>query len=83
MLAESEALPLGFVAIVYPEDLGAAGDEPLGCRATCVVGDPWTIAVSLPRSTLRPVCFERAAGMVERLAATGHATTARAGYPLP
>ena|GEM_PF-6175631 len=81
MLAESDALPLRFVAIVTPNDLRPAGQEQLGCRATCVVGEPWTIAVDVPRFTLRPVSFERAVGMVERLTETRHAATARAGYP--
>ena len=81
MLAESDALPLGFVAIVTPNDLRHGRQKQLSCRATCVVGEPWTIAVDVPRSTLRPVSFERAMGMVERLTETRHAATAQAGYP--
>ena len=81
MLAETDALPLGFVAIVALDDLQGGGAEQLSCRATCVVGEPWTIAVDVPRATLRPVSSERAAGVVDRLTETRHAATARAGYP--
>jgi len=81
MLAESDSLPLGFVAIVHPDQLRGGGSGPLSCRATCVVGEAWTIAVDVPPATLRPVSFERAMGVVDRLTETHHAQTARAGYP--
>ncbi len=84
MLAETEALPLGFVAVVEPTDLHHDGPELVACRAASVVGDGWTFAVPVPRATLRPVCYERAVGLLERWAATGaDVATAGAGYPVP
>ena len=82
MLAETEALPLGFVAVVEPADLDDDGPDLLTCRAASVTGDGWTFAVAVPRATLRPVRYERAAGLLESWAGRGaDVALAAAGYP--
>ena len=64
------------VAVVLPEDMQPHEAGRVTCHVTCVVGDPWMIAVDVPRATLRPVSFERAAGVLGRLTQTTHAATA-------
>ena len=82
MLAETDALPLGFVAIVPPADVDLGGPEQVVCRAAVVVGDGFTFPVTVPRSTLRPIHLDRAAGLLETWAEQGlDVTVATAGYP--
>ena len=82
MLAETEALPLGFVAIVCPDDLWPDGPDLLSGRAAVVTGDGWSFSVAVPRGSLRPVQFDRAAGLLESWAGRGtDMGVAAAGYP--